>query len=215
MSGVSPYHAVTTATKHGPQFWRGALLAGAFTAIPRWNREPVAGVREYDARVSDELAAALRRLADELLVPLSAVLLTAHAKVLGALSGEREVTTGYAVRAGSPLPCRMTIAPHAWREVLLDTARTESELLAHGDYPLDELRQELGLTEPLFETVFELSAGDAGELPEGTVLRVRFLERDGGELILRLRYRTEVLEADCAARIAGYHITALELIAAD
>ena len=32
---------------------------------------------------------------------------------------------------------------------------------------------------------------------------------------LRLRYRTDVLDADCAARIAGYHLTALALIAAD
>ena len=33
--------------------------------------------------------------------------------------------------------------------------------------------------------------------------------------MLRLRYRTDVLDADCAARIAGYHLTALALIAAD
>ena len=33
--------------------------------------------------------------------------------------------------------------------------------------------------------------------------------------MLRLRYRSEVIDADCAARIAGYHLTALALIAAD
>ena len=33
--------------------------------------------------------------------------------------------------------------------------------------------------------------------------------------MLRLRYRTEVIDADCAARIAGYHLTALAHIAAD
>ena len=38
---------------------------------------------------------------------------------------------------------------------------------------------------------------------------------DDGQLVLRLRYRTEVLDADCAARIAGYHLTALELMVAD
>ena len=36
-----------------------------------------------------------------------------------------------------------------------------------------------------------------------------------GQLALRLRYRTDVLDADGAARIAGYHLTALELMAAD
>src|SRR5204862_4793880 len=66
--------------------------------------------------------------------------------------------------------------------------------------------------EPLFETVFDLSAG-GGELPEGTVLRVAFVQRDG--FVLRLRYRTEVLDATCAARIAGYHLTALSLMTAD
>ena len=38
---------------------------------------------------------------------------------------------------------------------------------------------------------------------------------DGDAPVLRLRYRTEVLDADSAARIAGYHLTALALIAAD
>ena len=33
--------------------------------------------------------------------------------------------------------------------------------------------------------------------------------------MLRLRYRTDVLDADAAARIAGYHLTALTLLAAD
>src|SRR5213076_177980 len=33
--------------------------------------------------------------------------------------------------------------------------------------------------------------------------------------VLRLQYRTEVLGATCAARIAGYHLTALSLMTAD
>src|SRR5439155_10446560 len=158
--------------------------------------------------------AALRRLADELAVPLSSVLLTAHAKVLGALSGEREVATGYAAVEGRrPLPCRMTTEPHSWRGVLLATHRAESDLLSHEGFPVDDLRRELGLTKPLFETVFEVTADDGGELAEETVLWVGFLKHDG--LVLRLRYRTDVLDADCAAKIAGYHLTALALIAAD
>jgi len=203
---------VTTAQR-GREFWRGVLLAGGFTALPRWTLNPVPGVGEHEATISDELMAALRRLANELAVPLSSVLLTAHAKVLGALSGEREVATGYAVAARSPLLLRMTIRPHSWREVLLETARAELELLSHRDFPVDVLRRELGLIKPLFDTVFELAAGDGGELAEETVLRVSFVEHDG--LVLRLRYKTDVLDGDCAARIAGYHLTALSFIAAD
>src|SRR5438552_2724823 len=157
--------------------------------------------------------AALRRLADELAVPLSSVLLTAHAKVLGALSGEREVSTGYSFEGRSPLLCRFTTEPHSWRAMLLKADRAQSELLAHKDFPVDDLRREMGLIKPLFETVFSLTPGDGAELAEEAVVWVGFVEQDG--LVLRLRYRTDVLDADCAVRIAGYHLTALALIAAD
>jgi amino acid adenylation domain-containing protein len=170
-----------------------------FTSVPRWALDPVPGVAEHEARIPDELVAALRRLANVLAVPLSSVLLTAHAKVLGALSGESEVCTGYAQERGSPMPLRMSLEPISWRKVLLDAARAEAEL-----------RRDL--TQPLFETVFDLSA-DGSDLAEGTVLGVAFVDRDG--LVLRLRYRTDVLDADAAARIAAYHRTALALIASD
>src|ERR1700745_2560298 len=103
MGDVSLHGTVTTAER-GREFWRGVLLAGGFTALPRWTRDAVAGVGEHEARIPDELEAALHRLANELGVPLSSVLLAAHAKVLGALSGEREVCTGYAQEVGCPLP---------------------------------------------------------------------------------------------------------------
>ena len=202
-----------TAAERGREFWRGVLLAGGFTAVPRWTLDPVPGIAEHEAKICNEVVAALRRLADELAVPLSSVLLTAHAKVLGALSGEREVSTGYSFEGRSPLLCRFTTEPHSWRAMLLKADRAQSELLAHKDFPVDHLRREMGLIKPLFETVFSLTPGDGAELAEETVVWVGFVEQDG--LVLRLRYRTDVLDADCAARIAGYHVTALALIAAD
>ena len=150
-----------TANEAGREFWRAVLLAGGFTAIPRWTLDPVSGVGEHVVRINPP-PKALRRLANDLGVPLSSLLLAAHARVLGALSREREVCTGYAVESGSPLPCRMTIGRRTWREVVLEAARSESDLLRHKDHPLDDLRRELGLTEPLFETVFELGAGGGG-----------------------------------------------------
>jgi len=212
MGNLSLRSTVTTAER-GREFWRGVLLAGGFAALPRWTLDPVARVGEHVARIPDELVAALHRLANELAVPLSSVLLAAHAKVLGALSGEREVCTGYTKAIGPPLPLRMTLEPRSWREVLLDAARTEAELLAHRDFPVGDLRRELGLSEPPFETVFELDAGGGGEFPKHTVLRVAFVERAG--LVFQLRYKTDVLDAECAARIAGYHLSALAFIAAD
>src|SRR2546425_5409768 len=87
---------MVTTSGRGREFWRGNLLAGGFTAVPRWTLQPVAGVAGHDEKISNEDVAALQRLADELAVPFSSVLLTAHAEVLAALSGEREGSTGYA-----------------------------------------------------------------------------------------------------------------------
>src|SRR6266550_8140733 len=156
--------------------WRCEM--SGFTVVPRWTLEPVPGVGKHELRIADELVAAAHRLANELAVPLSSVLLAAHAKVLGALSGEREVCTGYAVPARSSLPVWMTLVPRSWRGVLLETARAESELLSHKDFRVDDLKRELGLIDPPFETVFEMC--DSREEPtEKVLLRVSFLEHDG------------------------------------
>src|SRR5258708_8532856 len=109
-----------TTAERGREFWRGVLLAGGFTALPRWSLEPVPGVGEHESRIPDELVRALRRLADELAAPLSSVLLTAHARVLGALSGEREVSTAYpAIEARPPFPSPLTPEPPSCPPMLL------------------------------------------------------------------------------------------------
>ena len=202
----------------GREFWLGVLLGGGFTAIPRWAREPVAGVLEHEVALPGDLVTELRRRAEESAVSLSSVLLAGHAKVLAALSGEREVGTGYvSVRGGRALPCRLSTEPESWLMLLHEAQRVEAELLAHQDIPVEDLRRELGLTGPAFETVFDPAAGvegGGGELAEETVLRVGVADH-GGQLVLRLAFRTEVLDAHAAARIAGYYLTALTLIAVD
>jgi amino acid adenylation domain-containing protein len=202
-------------TKADREYWEGVLGVGGSTEVPRWTPHPVAGVAAYDVAIPNDLVAALRRLADGLEMPLSSVLLAAHAKVLAALSGEREVATGYAGGTGpGPLPCRLTTEAVSWRELLLDTHRVEANLLSHADFPLDQLRRELGVPGPAFETIYDPTGVD-GDLGEDIVLRLGTGQRRSDELVLRLRYRTDVLDADSAARIAGYHVRALELMAAD
>src|SRR2546426_5700282 len=122
-----------TAAERGREFWRGVLLAGGFTAVPRWTLDQVPGIAEHEAKICNEVVAALRRLADELAVPLSSGLLTAHAKGLGALSGEREVSTGYSFQGRSPLLCPFTTQPHSWPAVPLETDRAPARLLAPKD----------------------------------------------------------------------------------
>ena len=198
------------AEETGRQYWRGVLVAGGATAIPRWTLEPVDGVAEHRATVPADLLAAVDRLAGELGVPASSVLLAAHAEVLAALSGEIEVTTGYTADPGRrPLPCRLTTGGDSWQGLVLDAARTEAAVLAHRDFPVEDLRREMGVDGPGFETVFA-PAGDGGELGEGVVLAAVVGQRG----LLRLRYRTEVIDGGAAARIAGYHLAALRLVVA-
>ena len=211
MTTISPTKALVDSDR---EFWHGVLTGGGFTPIPRWTQDPVPGVAACEALVPGDLLPALRKRAAELGVPLSSVLLAAHATVLAAVSGESEVVTGYlAGIRGVPLPCRLESAPGSWREVLRQAHRTEWELLAHQDFPVGDLAGELGLTGPAFETVFDALGGE-GVLAPGTVLWVSIWPQRG-RLTLRLRYRTDALDADAAARIAGYHLTALTLIAAD
>jgi amino acid adenylation domain-containing protein len=167
-----------------------------FTVVPRWTLKPVPGIGEHEVRIPGKLVAASRQFANDLAVPLSSVLLAAHAKVLGALSGEREVCTGYAVAARPPWPCQLSIKPDSWRTLVLETRRAEREQGANG---------------PPFETVFD-PVGDGDGDFRNVVLWVGIRERDG--IALRLRYKTDVIDAESAARIAGYHLTALSLMAA-
>ena len=176
------------------------------TAIPRWTLQPVPGFGERETPVPATLVAALRHLAGEVSVPLSSVLLAAHAKVLGALSGEHAVLTGYTSESGCTVPCRLTIEPRTWRELLLETAGAQSRLR-------DDVERDPRRTEPAYETVFEAAAGAGGDPADSTVMRVGFAEQDG--LVLRLWFRTDALDADGAARIADYYLTALGSIAAD
>jgi amino acid adenylation domain-containing protein len=218
----------TTTSDSDREFWRSVLLAGGSTAIPRWTLNPMASVGQHAGAIPGDLVAAVRRLADTMGVPLSSVLLAAHAKVLATLSGEREVMTSYVARPGGQaggqpdgppggpaLPCRLATGAGSWRELLLDTCRAEAQLLAHRHFGVGELRRELGLTGRPPETVFDPDEGaSGGELDTGTVLGVGIAEY-GGQLVLRLRYRADVIDADSATRIFGYYRTALELIAAD
>ncbi|MEU3979409.1 amino acid adenylation domain-containing protein [Streptomyces sp. NPDC026672] len=196
------------------EFWGRVLATGGFTAVPRWTEEPVPGVAEYEAAVPDDVLRAVRALARELGLPLSAALLAAHAKVLAALSGEQDVVTGYeAGGKGDPLPCPLTVAPGTWRSLVTAVGRVEAGLLAHRDAPLAELRRELGVTGPSYEVVFD-PADTAGGLADDAVLGVGWSEK-GGRPAIRVRHRRQALDSGYAARVGGYHLAALRLMAAD
>ncbi|HEX3649227.1 MAG TPA: AMP-binding protein, partial [Pseudonocardiaceae bacterium] len=187
----------------GRGFWHDVLAAGGGTSVPRWAPDPVPGVAGRTDPVPAGLTASVRRLAAELGVPVSAVLLAAHAKVLAALSGDEEIVTGY-----GRLPCRLTTGHPTWRALVTAAARVAAQVMAHRDFPVDELAAELGVDRP-YEVEFD-PEGRPGEPAAGSVLRVAI-----GSDAIRLTYRTDTLNDGAAARIAGYHVTALRLATAD
>ena len=95
---------------------------------------------------------------------------------------------------------------------LVDVHRVETEVISHQEFPVDDLRRQR-LTDPPSRP-YLIQPAKSGALADGTVLWAG-VSQLGDQLVLRLRYRTDVIDADCAARIAGYYLTALSLIAAD
>lgn len=204
---------MNTPARTGAEYWREVLTAGGSTAVPRWTRNPTPGTATVETAVPGTLAAELNVLARSMGVSPTAPLLAGHARVLAALSGEPGVTTGYVPAVDAePLLCRLTTGARSWRALLLHADHTEAELLAHRGYPVEALRQRLRLPATAPEAVFD-PTGRAGPVP-GAVISVGFTHRDGRD-VLRLRYRTDALDAAAATRIAGYHLNALRLIAAD
>jgi amino acid adenylation domain-containing protein len=205
---------MTKLLKSSREYWRHVLEFDGFTAIPRWTRRPSIGIAVHEATVPDELAAALRTFADESGIPIRTAFLAAHAKVLTALSGDAEVTTGYVANAnGQALPCRLTAVPCTWRALLREIQRGEAELLSHSEFSVEDLKREMGTSRSAFETVFD-PAAMAPELDPSAVLSLS-VAAHGDSLALRMRFRTEALDAESANRIAGYHLTALAQMVAD
>jgi len=203
-------------------FWRSVLTGGGVTTIPRWSLIPASGVAVHEAKVPEDAMAAAYRLADDMAVPISSVLLAAHAKVLAALSGEHEVTTGYiAEPGGRPLPCTLMTHFPSWKALIREARRGETDLLAVRHVPVGDLQRESGVPGPLSEVSFDPFPAGAGasadrdrDLPAGTVLQVGIARHDSGA-VLRLQHRRDALDAQYAARIAAYHLAALALMTAD
>ncbi|MCX5402027.1 non-ribosomal peptide synthetase [Streptomyces sp. NBC_00102] len=181
---------------------------GCCTTVPRWATNPLPGTAEATALLPERTEALLRRRAGELGVPLTTVFLAAHAKVLAVLSADPVVRSGFRPRAGvAPLILEMAVPSGSWRDLVSATAWARTAALSATPPPPSSPRPEV---------VFEPTGREPPALrrDDGTVLSVAAGE-DDGRTALRLRYRTDVMDADHAARISGYHLTALERIATD
>lgn len=154
-------------------FWTHKMEDASAHTLPRWPKSMCAGgqeqIRGPEIDIEPDLLAGLRRLAQLAGVPLKAVLLAAHLRVMGFLYGHEDVTSGL-ICNGRPesvdgekliglllntLPLRLRLKNAiSWLGLVKETFAAEQELLPHRRVPLAEI-QKLNGGQPLFETGFD------------------------------------------------------------
>ncbi|MCP9206875.1 non-ribosomal peptide synthetase [Streptomyces sp. NEAU-Y11] len=176
------------------------MSAGPVRTVPRWSSAtgPAAGHTATVSRpLPARLLAAARLRARRSGCGWQTVALAAHTVVLAALSGERELTTGWVAHGETvPLGVRVMAGDESWRELLRGSVAPRPD-------------------EAPYETVLDL--GDGRYIPaEGSpVVLTVSLHLAPGRAELRLRHRTDVLDGAAADRVAGYYLTALARLATE
>ncbi|WP_405664124.1 non-ribosomal peptide synthetase [Streptomyces sp. RK9] len=224
-----PKRAPTYASTQGPSARLAREPDGEpATRIPRWTALPGGrpGTGTRTARLPADTTRTLERTAADLDTTLPALLLAAHARVLATLTNERDLLIGYVPHEQDAFrgPLRLAVPDSTWAELIAGAAGAGT--YRGGGCPevtldlsgLDSLPGADSGSEPDSRSGSGSPPGpDRPDcvLPDGTVLRVRLAPDADGGLALRVTYDTAALDASYAERVAGYHLAALRLIAAD
>src|SRR6185436_20899017 len=175
----------------------------------------------------------LLELARELGVPIQAVLLAAHFKVLSTLSGQKKALScvthnGRPETAGgerslglylNSLPQAIEFTDGSWRNLIIEVARLSAASMSYRGYPLSQVQQETGLV--LNEITFNYTHYHVfGEMTEATAAPFEVLGSFGFEqtnfdfhvdvarweesLSLMLIYNPELYGRELMARVSGY-----------
>jgi amino acid adenylation domain-containing protein len=230
-------------------YWLRALGDGVRTPLPRWPGAAGDGAPLRHEIVEILLPAAtadrLRELARAASVPLKSVLLAAHLKVLGLLSGATDVVTGLSSDARpeesgadqalgifvSMLPFRQRLAGGTWFDLARSTFDAERAMLPHRRFPLAETQRLLG-GEPLFEAAFnfvhfhvyqgvervsgvEVEGRSGFELLNLPLTANFFVDPFSSHVGIGLNCHLNVLAKEQIEAIAGYYARTLEAMAAD
>lgn len=140
----------------------GASLLRQQSGIPRVGR--------VDVPIANEIASGLHALASAEGVSVKSVLLAAHCKVVGVLSGQQDVVTGLFMN-GRPemqdgekligmflniLPLKLALKAETWAELARRASREEAQLLPYRRFPIQRLQHLYG-AENLFDTAFNFT----------------------------------------------------------
>ncbi|GGN83776.1 hypothetical protein GCM10010112_62430 [Actinoplanes lobatus] len=128
---------------------------------------PEQGYGAVETLLPEDLCDGLRDLARQCAVPLKAVLLAAHLKVMSLVTGVSDLLVGLTANGRleeeggaevrgmflNTVPFRIALPDGSWLELIRAVFATERELLPHRRYPLGALQREVG-GDPLFEVNF-------------------------------------------------------------
>ncbi|MER6429160.1 amino acid adenylation domain-containing protein [Streptomyces sp900105245] len=175
-------------------FWRSVLADPRPASVP-----PRPGAEHTDdftvvlrdVPLPAGLARRVEATADALSVPFKDVLLAAHMKVLGLVTGQDTVMTGYE-HSGRPelpgaettlglhlntVPFQVDVASGTWADLVRRVYQAELDLLPHRRYPMAKMKQDLATQRTLFETTFNFThfylLKNLRRLPEFSLLGMR------------------------------------------
>jgi amino acid adenylation domain-containing protein/non-ribosomal peptide synthase protein (TIGR01720 family) len=153
------------------RFWMEKLAGAEPLKLPPWFEACRNASHKHTSKlhlpVPPPLYEGLKQVARTLAVPLKSVLLAAHVRVMGLISGQAEVLTGLGTN-GRPeeeggdevrglflniVPFRLALAGGSWAELVRAAFESERALLPYRRYPLAALEKH-GRGQPLFETIF-------------------------------------------------------------
>ena len=149
-------------------FWNNYLDGFAYCALPAPEASDTTPPQRRDnVDIAQDVCVKLQALASRLGVPMRTVLLTAHMRVLSALSGKDDVTTGFVSNVRpeeadgdkvlglflNTLPLRLKLGKASWTELIRATYDAELGLIAHRHYPYFQLHLDNG-RQPYYEVVF-------------------------------------------------------------
>jgi len=254
------------ASKECATYWEKKLEDCKIVQLPRWNHAkaetPVksngrsssttptekaatlatARVRFRVVKIERDVSDKLRDLARSTATPLKSVLLAAHLKVMGLLTGETDVLTGVTgngrlEETGSErviglflntLPFRLQLPDGTWSELVQATFANEWELLPYRRYPMSAVQNMR--RQKLYETSFNfihfhvvesvLRTGEVAVLGAKTAeatnwtLQAHFSQAiDTLQVELKLEYDSASIGEEQIAAIADHYANVLKAMA--
>jgi amino acid adenylation domain-containing protein len=178
------------------------------TTAPRWTEpgDRSRGLGRHSVRLPDELVHALREVGP----PLWATLSAAHARVMATVTAEGELLVGYLAPGATALSARrLPVVKSTWAELVTAVEAADRVDCAGLVEGADRVG---GECEIVFDLAGLMASGSPVATP-GAVVRVVFAEVDG--LWLTVEHDRALVDDEYAARLAGYHLTALRALAAD